>query len=59
MVEIDGGIHSESLQAEYDANRDDIIRGKGYRILRFRNEEVITRTEWVLSTILEAAGDQQ
>lgn len=54
MIEIDGGIHLENLQSLYDANRDEIISSRGFKILRFRNEEVMEHTEQVLSEILMA-----
>ena len=51
VVELDGGIHDESDQREYDEGRTFELKGKGYKILRFRNEEVINDIEDVLSRI--------
>ena len=59
VIEIDGGIHLENLQSLYDANRDEIISSRGFKILRFRNEKVIEHTEQVLSEILMAAQDNR
>jgi very-short-patch-repair endonuclease len=39
IIELDGGIHENQL--EKDLRRDDILKSKGYRILRFRNEEIV------------------
>ena len=52
IVEIDGDVHSEKLQARYDANRGEILRGLGYKILRFGNEQVMSGVEQVLARIL-------
>jgi len=38
VVEVDGGVHE--VQIEYDADREEILKRRGLRILRFRNEEV-------------------
>jgi phosphoribosylformylglycinamidine synthase I len=42
IIEVDGGIHHEPGQAEYDAGRTHELENLGYRILRFSNEEVLT-----------------
>ena len=39
IVEIDGGIHDR--QVEYDRIREDVLKEMGYRIIRFKNEEVL------------------
>ena len=52
VIEVDGGQHAESRQA--DEMRSDRLRGKGYRVLRFWNHEVLRDTEVVLEAILEA-----
>ncbi|MFZ5882585.1 MAG: endonuclease domain-containing protein [Chloroflexota bacterium] len=52
IVEVDGGIHD--LQQEYDAEREEYLRSLGFRIVRFRNEEVTKNLEGVLQRIVEA-----
>jgi very-short-patch-repair endonuclease len=54
IIELDGDVHNEELQSRYDLNRDEILQGLGYRILRFRNEEVASSLDSVLARILEA-----
>lgn len=49
IVEVDGGIHDQ--QRDADCARDDVLRAMGYCILRFRNEEVESNIEDVVSTI--------
>ena len=52
VVEIDGSQHV--LDAPYDANRDAVLRSTGFRILRFWNGDVLSRTDSVIETIFEA-----
>ncbi|HEX5336886.1 MAG TPA: endonuclease domain-containing protein [Gallionella sp.] len=49
IVEIDGGQHAE--QVEYDRQRDAWLRGQGYTVLRFWNNEVMQQLEAVLEQI--------
>jgi len=41
VVELEGGAHNAPDVARSDARRRSWIEGRGYRVLRFRNEEVI------------------
>ena len=52
IVEIDGDIHD--FQLEKDKLRTEEIKSFGYRVIRFRNEEVLSNIETVLNKILEA-----
>ena len=54
IIEIDGGIHE--LQKEYDREREEILRKKGYRILRFSNDQVLDDQEKVLNDIQSACN---
>ncbi|RVD42082.1 DUF559 domain-containing protein [Mesorhizobium sp. M4A.F.Ca.ET.020.02.1.1] len=49
IVEVDGGQHSES---ERDAGRDRHFAMKGFRTLRFWNDEVVRNIDGVCLTIL-------
>ena len=40
IVEIDGGIHDS--QIEYDQIRETVLMEMGYKIIRFKNEAVLT-----------------
>jgi very-short-patch-repair endonuclease len=51
IVEIDGGQHSA---ASSDRVRDEILKAKGFRILRFWNNDVLRNTDAVLGEILLA-----
>ena len=48
IVEIDGGQHSE----ERDAARTAFLRSKGYRAIRFWNNDVMENADGVLQSIL-------
>jgi very-short-patch-repair endonuclease len=51
VVEIDGGQHNDDMIREKDEARTTLIEGKGYRLLRFWDNEVLTNTEGVLEKI--------
>jgi very-short-patch-repair endonuclease len=52
VVEADGSQHGEN--AEYDIRRSEIFAEKGYRVIRFWNNEVAGNVEGVLSAIRAA-----
>jgi len=51
IVELDGGIHE--FQKEYDAEREEYLRSLGFRIIRFKNEEVYKDLKGVLQKIVK------
>jgi adenine-specific DNA-methyltransferase len=52
VIEIDGGQHAVHIQK--DAQRTKNLAMRGFRVLRFWNNEVLANTESVLNTILTA-----
>jgi phosphoribosylformylglycinamidine synthase I len=54
IIEIDGGIHTETEQAEYDAGRTIELEKLGYRLIRFTNDEVLNALPNVLQQIQTA-----
>jgi very-short-patch-repair endonuclease len=54
IVEIDGGQHFETEQAQRDVRRTAYLRSKGFRVLRFTNLDVIQNRDGVLETIAAA-----
>ncbi|TRZ78510.1 endonuclease domain-containing protein [bacterium] len=48
IIEVDGDIHDNEENKEYDKIREDILKENGYKIIRFRNEEIINSIEDVL-----------
>ncbi len=53
VIEVDGGIHEEQGQKEYDISRTEILTGVGIKVIRFRNNEVLYELERVLNKILK------
>ena len=51
VVEVDGGQHAQSSR---DQGRTALIESKGYRVIRFWNNEVLENIEGVLVTIVAA-----
>ena len=51
IIEIDGGYHDKPLQKESDALRTQILNEFGYKVIRFKNEEVIGAIEMVVNKI--------
>ena len=49
IVEADGGQHAERMEA--DARRTAYLESRGYRVIRFWNNDVLENTDGVLETI--------
>ena len=54
VVEIDGGQHNEPLVIEEDKERTAWLQKKGYTVLRFWNNDVLTNIEGVFEMIRQA-----
>ncbi len=54
IIEIDGGQHNEPEIREIDGNRETWFKERGYQVLRFWNNEVLTNSDGVLDRIREA-----
>jgi very-short-patch-repair endonuclease len=54
VVELDGEVHNE--QMEYDTARTEQFKAYSYRVLRFRNEEVLDNLPSVLERIFCAVS---
>ncbi len=53
IVEVDGGYHENEEQKRYDENRSNVLKEIGFHIIRFTNEEVISKINEVLKEIKE------
>jgi very-short-patch-repair endonuclease len=51
VVEVDGGQHGEDEGIARDRKRDAYVRQRGFRVLRFWNNQVFRETEGVLESI--------
>ena len=57
IIELDGSQHLE--QEEYDAERTAFLESRGYRVLRFWNNQVMNEIEGVLHVIYAALHDEE
>ena len=51
VVEVDGGVHNDPLQAARDAERTEFLQAHGIRVMRFKNDQVENEIETVLKQI--------
>jgi len=51
VIEVDGAIHDEDAQKEYDAKREQVLSALGLRVVRFRNEEIEKNLLYVIEKI--------
>ena len=56
VIEVDGDVHDEPAQAEYDARRDQVFCEMGLRVMRVRNAEVMGELPVVLERIRRLVG---
>lgn len=56
IVEVDGIIHNELDQKEYDKVREEKLKNDGFTVIRFNNEDVFNRLEEVLGEIEKFLG---
>lgn len=52
IVELDGGQHLDRVA--YDARRTRMLEAKGYKVLRYWNDDVLVRMDTVLEDILRS-----
>jgi hypothetical protein len=52
VIELDGDSHAETV--EYDARRTEKLKKRGYRVLRFFNDEVQNNLDGVVEAIWQA-----
>jgi very-short-patch-repair endonuclease len=58
VIELDGGYHDADDQQFYDEQRAKYLETDGFRILRFRNEDVLNNIHSVCAAILKAAHQE-
>jgi ATP-dependent exoDNAse (exonuclease V) beta subunit/very-short-patch-repair endonuclease len=59
IVEVDGDYHFTPEQIVLDEERTKFLTELGYKVIRFRNEEVINSISKVLDAIKDALGNQE
>ncbi|MCR4916859.1 MAG: endonuclease domain-containing protein [Prevotella sp.] len=53
VIEVDGGYHDKPQQQLEDQWRTEFLQSKGYKVIRFTNEEVSSQLKGVISRIKE------
>jgi very-short-patch-repair endonuclease len=51
VIELDGGQHNERIAIDYDTKRTEFLNSRGYKVVRFWNNEVFSNTDNVLLAI--------
>ena len=54
VVEVDGGYHNNEEQRKNDEFRTLALKKNNYQLIRFTNEDVLNKTNWVLEEIKKA-----
>jgi len=52
IIEVDGDIHNKEKQKEEDAVRTGMLEDMGYKLVRFKNKDVIESAEFVTRKVL-------
>ena len=52
IIEVDGEVHRQQVEA--DQEREQVLAGLGFRVIRFTNAQVLGQTDQVLQQILDA-----
>ena len=53
IIEIDGGHHNEDLELEYDKKRTIFLENKGYKVIRFWNNDIDNNIDGVFQKLKE------
>jgi len=59
VIELDGGQHAKPGQAARDLTRSAYLHGRGYRVLRFWNNDVLNDVEAALTAIHAAIKERE
>jgi 5-methyltetrahydrofolate--homocysteine methyltransferase len=51
IIECDGKYHNDETSIEYDKQRDEFLTSRGYKVLRFTNQEIMKDTKQVVNEI--------
>ncbi len=53
VIEIDGSVHDDESQKEYDDERTKYLNVRGFRVIRFKNDEVLQNPLHTIQSILD------
>jgi very-short-patch-repair endonuclease len=60
IIEADGATHGTDSEIAYDARRQSYLEHQGFKVLRFSNDDVVTKIEGLMDVVvsaLEGMGD--
>jgi len=58
VIEVDGGIHDEVEVKQNDKTRQQFLEQQGLLVVRFKNSEVVTKMENVISDLKSIISDR-
>ena len=58
IIELDGGHHTLPAEMQNDSKRDQWFESQGYKVFRFWDNEVLTKTQGVLEVIWKHCFDR-
>jgi very-short-patch-repair endonuclease len=58
VIEVDGGQHAHPHRSAADAKRTAFLASRGYRVLRFWNNEVLTQATSVMEAIYASLHEE-
>jgi len=58
VVEVDGGQHAEAGHRSRDEKRTEFLEAKGYRVLRFWNNDVLSNIDGVMQIISDVLAER-
>lgn len=58
VIEIDGATHGSDEERAHDARRDSFLAKRGWRVMRFSNEDVYKNPDGVLEAIYAAVSSK-
>ena len=59
IIELDGGQHNQQPKQEKDETRTKWLESRGFRVIRFWNNDVLLNIEGVVSRILETINNSE
>jgi very-short-patch-repair endonuclease len=57
VIELDGSVHNSMEQKEKDRLRDENLREMNFKILRFKNQEILTDIDTVKQRIINTLNN--
>ncbi len=58
IIELDGEVHDSDYQKKKDKSRDENLFEMGFKVLRFRNKEILLNIDYVKEEILKCSNEK-